>query len=106
MRRLVIIAVTILIVLAVIQDVRGVVLKQPTQKQELQIPQSNALPFKTMRVASGQTVLSIVSTLNENATPASIQRIVADFEKLNPSISANEIVDGVIYKFPLYAMGE
>ncbi|HET7579808.1 MAG TPA: LysM domain-containing protein [Bacillales bacterium] len=59
------------------------------------------IPFKKVKVQPGETVLSIVEQL-QGSKAVGIQKIVHDFEKLNPGVDANEIQIGHIYRFPVY----
>ncbi|HEX7064303.1 MAG TPA: LysM domain-containing protein [Bacillales bacterium] len=70
-----------------------------THKQQKQ-PQEK-IPSKKIKVKPGQTVLSIVEKVN-GSNPVSIQKIVHDFEQLNPDVNANQIQIGETYQFPVY----
>lgn len=61
----------------------------------------NVMPSKKVKVKPGATVLSISEHLNQNAT-VPIQKVIDDFEKLNPNVKANRITIGETYQFPVY----
>lgn len=58
-------------------------------------------PVKQVKVAPGDTVLSIVEKLNPN-THIAITKVLQDFEKLNPKTDPNHIQIGKVYQFPIY----
>lgn len=60
------------------------------------------IPSELIVVAPGYTVLSIVEELHNEPVNASIQQIIVDFESLNPGTSANRIITGKEYLFPIY----
>ncbi|HEU5138773.1 MAG TPA: hypothetical protein VFT51_02290 [Bacillales bacterium] len=59
------------------------------------------IPSRKIKAKPGQTVLSIVEKLN-GSNPVSIQKVVHDFEKLNPDVEASQIQIGKTYRFPIY----
>lgn len=59
------------------------------------------MPFQSVKVHPGDTVLSVVEHLNGNES-VGIKKIIRDFEKLNPGASANQIQIGTTYRFPIY----
>lgn len=64
-------------------------------------PEKKQIPYKKTKVQPGATVLTVVEHLNGN-TSVSIQKIIRDFEKLNPGVDANKIKIGHTYLFPVY----
>lgn len=54
------------------------------------------------KVASGDTVLSIIESQLDAAIPVSIQKVIDDFSSLNKGVSAEKIQIGKTYKFPDY----
>lgn len=59
------------------------------------------MPFQSVKVKPGDTVLSVVEQLNGNES-VGIQKIVRDFDKLNPGDNASNIQIGQTYRFPIY----
>jgi hypothetical protein len=57
---------------------------------------------KKVKIAAGQTVLSVVEHLNQSVE-VSIEKIVADFKRLNPGVNPNDIQTGKVYAFPIYS---
>jgi hypothetical protein len=64
--------------------------------------EEESIPSMEVTVMNGETVLSIVERINDGYLPSSMQKIVDDFEALNPSITAHIIKSGKTYSFPLY----
>ncbi|MFT4412647.1 hypothetical protein ACLM5H_02195 [Fredinandcohnia humi] len=61
------------------------------------------MPYQTVEVKAGDTVLSIVEALNKDKPLSSIETIIKDFETLNPKVKANLLQIGKAYHFPLYS---
>lgn len=71
-----------------------------TSDQETEVRE---IPYVEVIVEAGQTVYEIVRKMNEeNGFVESPHKVIADFEALNPNISAHEIIIGHTYRFPLY----
>lgn len=64
------------------------------------------IPFQTVKIKAGDTVLSIIEDTSNGSIPVPIQTIINDFEILNPNTSADSIKIGKEYKIPLYTNGE
>lgn len=64
------------------------------------------LYFQEVKVAAGQTVLSIVEQIHNGPLPVSIPELVSDFKTLNPAIQPEKIQIGKTYKFPVYQKSE
>ncbi|MFY4776373.1 hypothetical protein [Metabacillus sp. RGM 3146] len=59
--------------------------------------------YESVKVQSGDTVLSVMESLNSSSSPnLSIEKSIKDFEALNPGTKAEQIVIGKTYKFPVY----
>lgn len=54
------------------------------------------------KIASGDTVLSIIENHLDSAIPVPIQQVVTDFHILNSGVDAEKIQIGKTYKFPDY----
>jgi hypothetical protein len=76
----------------------------PTDKDQTitDTQNENNLPFKTVsyKVKAGDTVLSIAEKLND--LTISIQQLIEDFERLNPSTNPHQIRIDETYLFPIY----
>ncbi|MGE8206231.1 hypothetical protein ACQKP0_17025 [Heyndrickxia sp. NPDC080065] len=70
--------------------------KEKVKKQKVSVP------YKTQKIKPGNTVLSIVESINKSPLKVSIDRVITDFKKLNNDIKPEEIQIGQIYKFPIY----
>ncbi|HET7657407.1 MAG TPA: hypothetical protein VFK37_03880 [Bacillales bacterium] len=64
-------------------------------------PEHKEIPHQKVQVQPGATVLSIVEHINKQSS-VSIQKVVHDFEFLNPGVDANKIKIGQTYLFPVY----
>ncbi|MDG4655517.1 LysM peptidoglycan-binding domain-containing protein [Ectobacillus antri] len=73
----------------------------PIQKETVALPQGEKATYKNIEVKSGDTALSIVEAISKSKSP-SIEKVVADFKKLNPGESPSKLRIGKTYKFPIY----
>ncbi|QOR65544.1 hypothetical protein IM538_17280 [Cytobacillus suaedae] len=73
-------------------------------EQVSQPVESQKIPFQTVTIKAGDTVLSLTESLSN--VNVSIEKIIADFENLNPKATANSIIIGREYKIPVYSKGE
>ncbi|WP_035186157.1 LysM peptidoglycan-binding domain-containing protein [Alteribacter aurantiacus] len=65
--------------------------------------QPATLEYQEVIVQSGHTVYTIVKALHQDALlESNFEKIVTDFERLNPNVSAHEIRVGQTYRFPIY----
>lgn len=71
-------------------------------KKENEQTETSRYVSKTKTVKSGETVLSIVETLNQQQTSVIMEQIILDFEKLNPGTNAHQIEPNKTYLFPVY----
>lgn len=55
-----------------------------------------------IEVKAGDTVLSLVEEINKNTPITSIEKVIKDFENLNPNTKADLLQIGKTYQFPLY----
>ncbi|WP_416149353.1 hypothetical protein ACM26V_24405 [Salipaludibacillus sp. HK11] len=61
------------------------------------------LPFQEVMVEPGQTVYGVTQQLHDASNFAiPLGDVLFDFESLNPGISADKLIAGEVYKFPLY----
>ncbi|RQW20012.1 hypothetical protein EH196_07655 [Bacillus sp. C1-1] len=107
MKRLLYIAIGIIVILGIQNDLTGSTLSAqlPTdEKASMNSEQENPppLPFQEVIIESGQTVLSIVEHLHDGQVNHSIEDILADFSLLNDGTNPNSIQIGKTYRFPLY----
>ncbi|MFB4211831.1 hypothetical protein ACE1TH_07915 [Shouchella sp. JSM 1781072] len=110
MKRLVYLAIAIIVILGIQNDLTGSTLSNLVQQDdntsEAQTNQTEEdpppIPSQEVIIESGQTVLSIVERLHNGQVDQSIQEILADFSVLNDGINPNEIQIGQTYRFPLY----
>ncbi|MCH1624947.1 hypothetical protein [Fredinandcohnia quinoae] len=70
--------------------------------QEDVITQTASTPSKLIKIQPGDTVLSIIETINPNYRISSIDTLINDFEALNPNVKADLLQIGKTYYFPLY----
>ncbi|GGE46942.1 hypothetical protein GCM10011391_27220 [Pullulanibacillus camelliae] len=57
--------------------------------------------YKKVTVASGDTVLSIMESINPHQDE-NITKMINDFQALNPHVDPNAIKIGQTYRFPVY----
>ena len=86
-------------------SINGQAVKASEKAPEVE-PKKQSVPFQTVKIKAGDTVLSLIEDQSNGSIPVSIQTIIKDFEILNPSSSADSIKIGKEYKIPLYTNGE
>jgi len=69
--------------------------------QQVSTDLTATLPYKTIDIQPGDTVLSLYEKLNPSSR-ADIQKVMSDFKTLNHGIDPNHIQIGEKYRFPLY----
>lgn len=74
------------------------------ENEDLELMESNEpIPYIEVVVERGQTVYEIVRFINgENNFTEAPHKVIEDFEKLNPNVSAHDIIIGHTYRFPIY----
>ncbi|MBD8069161.1 hypothetical protein [Bacillus sp. PS06] len=65
-------------------------------------PVEQEIPFQSVEIKAGDTLLSVVEELSQKRTDLSISTIIEDFEEMNPGVKANSLQIGKIYKIPVY----
>ncbi|GLH64939.1 LysM domain-containing protein [Parageobacillus sp. G301] len=60
------------------------------------------IPYQTVTVQPGDTLLSIMEELQNGPIPVPIDKAIADFEALNPGKKAQTLQIGKKYKIPIY----
>ncbi|PYZ98648.1 hypothetical protein CR205_08745 [Alteribacter lacisalsi] len=71
--------------------------------QEQEVPPPLEISYQEVIVQSGHTVYTIVQALHQGQViEANFERIVTDFELLNPQTDAHAIQTGQTYRFPIY----
>jgi Tfp pilus assembly protein FimV len=65
-------------------------------------PVQSAVPYQTVTVRPGDTLLSIAETAHNGPIPVPIEKLIADFEQLNPGEHAQTLKIGKTYKVPIY----
>ncbi|MGM9987145.1 MAG: hypothetical protein ACI35O_07945 [Bacillaceae bacterium] len=105
MRRLSIFLTIVFLIIVMIYDMKvGTIPHQKkekisTSKQDSKKP---TLAYKEIQTKSGDTVLSVVESMNDNWKKVSIKQIIKDFTILNPDTEPTKIQIGKVYRFPLY----
>jgi hypothetical protein len=77
--------------------------KANQQQKSINNGNEEELYYQEVKVAAGQTVLSIVEQIQGEALPVSISQLITDFQALNPKIEPEMIQIGKVYKFPVYS---
>ncbi|MDN4074773.1 hypothetical protein [Fictibacillus terranigra] len=62
----------------------------------------NSIPYKKVKVSSGDTVLSIIEKVNPESLSKPIPEIIRDFQRYNHNIRPEGIQVGKMYNFPVY----
>jgi uncharacterized protein YmfQ (DUF2313 family) len=62
----------------------------------------SSIPYKEIKIHSGDTVLSIAERIQKGTLPVSIDEVIHDFEKLNNGLHPEDIMVGRTYKIPVY----
>ncbi|MBE3570656.1 MAG: hypothetical protein IMW92_11230 [Bacillales bacterium] len=62
----------------------------------------SSIPYKEIKIHSGDTVLSIAERIQKGKLPVSIDEVIHDFETLNNGLKPEDIMVGRTYKFPVY----
>jgi hypothetical protein len=106
MKKLVSMLVLVFIIYIVYHDVTKGTLPTYTQKQpDIQTTSSESntdINYKIIEVKAGDTILSIVEKDRNGPLPVSIEKLIKDFEILNPGVKAEALQIGKTYKFPVY----
>jgi len=63
---------------------------------------ADGIPYETVTVTPGDTLLSIMERQQNGPLPVSIDKAIADFEALNPGEKAQTLKIGKKYKIPVY----
>ncbi|WP_186575770.1 hypothetical protein [Aquibacillus kalidii] len=71
-----------------------------TEKEQQK--ETNRYKVVSKKVAAGETVLSIVETINPDENSLLMKQIILDFETLNPGIDPHLIEPNKEYYFPAY----
>lgn len=72
------------------------------QQKSVNTGKEEELYYQEVKVAAGQTVLSIVEQIQGGPLPVSISQLITDFQVLNPKTEPEMIQIGKVYKFPVY----
>ncbi|MED0659149.1 MULTISPECIES: hypothetical protein [Bacillus] len=62
----------------------------------------SSIPYKEIKIHSGDTVLSVAERIQQGTLPVSIDEVIHDFETLNNGLKPEDIMVGRTYKFPVY----
>jgi hypothetical protein len=106
MKRLGIFLTLVVVIIAIGYDLKNGTL--PTgRSKESPFPETasiaaSSIPYKKIKIHSGDTVLSIAERIQKGTLPVSIDEVIQDFEKLNNGLKPEEIMVGRTYKFPVY----
>lgn len=73
-----------------------------TIRAEKTIEQKKELPYREVTIQRGDTLLSIVEREMNGKLPVSIDRLIIDFQTLNPHVNAHSLQIGKTYRIPYY----
>ncbi|BBW95582.1 hypothetical protein MKY25_06160 [Geobacillus sp. FSL W8-0032] len=65
-------------------------------------PKPVKIPYRTVTVRPGDTLLSIVEQERNGPIPVPLEQLIRDFERLNPGERAQTLQIGKTYKVPIY----
>ena len=80
--------------------------KSEQVQKDVKTGKEEELFYQEVKVAAGQTVLSIVEQIQGGPLPVSISQLITDFQILNPKTEPEMIQIGKVYKFPVYTENE
>lgn len=63
---------------------------------------NQSFQVKQVKVQRGDTVLSVIEKLHQNKEQLPIDRILYDFQQLNPNTDPYALKEGTFYYFPYY----
>lgn len=63
---------------------------------------NTSIPSQTVKMKSGDTVLSILEEIHDGKLPVDIAQAVNDFSRLNEGIAPEKVQIGQSYQFPVY----
>ena len=72
------------------------------QEQSSNIADINNTEIAHIKIEPGDTVLSITEEVNNDLPSLDINKIIADFQKLNPGADPKSLIPYSFYYFPLY----
>ncbi|WP_456274023.1 hypothetical protein [Bacillus sp. AK031] len=84
-----------------VAEVTVTVHNQPSHENEEPV-QANSPEYFTVKVKSGDTILSLMEQQLDGPLPVPIDQLITDFEILNEGQSPHEIQIGRSYKLPNY----
>lgn len=102
MKRLLIVLITLFLVYIIYYDFTVGTLPSATPVNKNIPSETTDKNYFELKIKQGDTVLSIIETKHRSPLPVPIEKIVQDFEKLNPNEKVETIKVGKIYKFPIY----
>jgi len=103
MKRLAILIVTALIIYIIYLDLTIGTLPAVTEQTiEATSTIEDVIPYFEKKVASGETVLSVVEGNMNGPLPVTMTQMIADFIHLNSGIQPEKIKAGNTYRFPDY----
>jgi len=79
---------------------RYVQVKEFVEAEEVKNP-TPSRPFYKAKIMPGQTLLSIVEQIH-GKTPVPINKMIEDFQELNPGVEPEKLQIGKEYLFPSY----
>lgn len=94
----------LLLLLLILSFLHDLSKHHPVQQEQ---PSNKAEIFNTeiahIKIEPGDTVLSITEEVNNNLPSLDINKIIADFQKLNPGTDPKSLIPYSFYYFPLYS---
>ncbi|MDC3415536.1 hypothetical protein [Aquibacillus salsiterrae] len=80
--------------------------KDNEEKTENSFPDEQAISDRytvtRIMIQPGDTVLTIIETINPNIPSMEITQLIEDFKTLNPGVNPHQIIPNESYLFPIY----
>ncbi|MCL6585384.1 MAG: LysM domain-containing protein [Anoxybacillus sp.] len=105
MRKWTSILVSLLVIYTVYHDVtKGTLIhhQETTAHVQQEKQKKFSLPYQTVEIKAGDTLVSIVEQQQKGPLPVPIDTLIRDFESLNPGVKATALQIGKSYKIPVY----
>lgn len=105
MKKFLIFCLTMLVIYTIAYDLKIGTL-QPISQEAAPVSAvsiKNTTPYKKVKVSSGDTVLSVIESVNPSSLSKPIPSIIKDFQKLNHGVRPESIQVGKSYNFPVYS---
>ncbi|GAA0443229.1 hypothetical protein GCM10008983_20520 [Lentibacillus halophilus] len=106
MKRFILYMFIILLVISIYKDMTTGILPDTSSKLTTDnTHETEKLTVVRVKAGKGDTVLSIVESINELNNQVAVSKILDDFRSINPDTDPFHVKSGEYYFFPLYKKG-